>query len=266
MGDFPRNPLVKPGYDLVFEDDFDQGVLDLEKWIPAYLPQWSTREQARPRYTFAESALVLQIEADQMPWCPEYDGNIRCSSIQTGLYAGPVGSPLGQHHFKEGLVVREAQPTQRTFTPQYGYFEARVKADNRPGSLSTIWMIGFEDVPEHSGEIAMFELFGDPMSATTAEIRYGVHPWGDETLEDDYFHETLSINAADYHIYAVEWAPTHIDFYVDNVKQRTVEQAVAYPMQFMIGVYDLTGTERPQEPPRQFHMDYFRGYQPADGY
>ena len=148
MADIPRNPLEKEGYILEFSDDFDQGVLDTDKWVPYDLPQWSSREQAWARYTFAESSLVLQIEKDQPMSMPNYDGDVKTSSIQTGLFSGPVGSSIGQHHFREGLVVLEEQPTIRTYTPQYGYFEARVKTDNRPGSMAAIWMIGFEEIPE----------------------------------------------------------------------------------------------------------------------
>ena len=36
--------------------------------------------------------LRLLIEADQEPWCPEFDGEVRVSSLQTGVFAGPVGS------------------------------------------------------------------------------------------------------------------------------------------------------------------------------
>lgn len=267
MADTPRNPLEKEGYILEFSDDFDQGVLDTDKWIPYDLPQWSSREQARARYTFAESALVLQIEKDQPMSMPAYDGDVKTSSIQTGLFSGPVGSSIGQHHFREGLVVLEEQPTIRTYTPQYGYFEARVKTDNRPGSMAAIWMIGFEEIPEESGEIAMFELFADQMTDTMSEVRYGIHPWGDPTLTDAYYHEDLPINATEYHIYALEWTPDHVDFYVDNVKRRTVQQSVAYPMQFMMGIYELPGEGvTPQEQPRQFYVDYFRGYQPIGGY
>jgi hypothetical protein len=60
---------------------------------------------------------------------------------------------VGQHRFNKNLIVREAQPNQRTFNSLYGYFEARVKAAVS-GYLCALWMIGFEEVSEESGEIA----------------------------------------------------------------------------------------------------------------
>jgi beta-glucanase (GH16 family) len=235
--------------------------------VPYYLPQWSSREQSAPRYRLANGTLALRIEADQNPWCPEFDGNVKVSSIQTGLYAGPVGSTAGQHRFNNRLAVRQAQPTLRTYTPLYGYFAARVRGVALPGYLCALWMIGFEEVPEESGEIVIFELFGDQITPQESEVRYGVHPWGDPALRDEFYHDRLPLDASRFHVYAVEWTPTHIDFYVDSIRRRTVKQAIAYPMQFMLGIYELPGVypER-RHYPREFVIDYFRAYQPKKGY
>lgn len=255
--------LETKGYQLEFHDEFDGDALDSEKWIPYYLPQWSSRERSAPRYVVQDGALRLRIEADQQPWCPEFDGEVKVSSIQTGLYSGPVGSAVGQHRFNENLVVREAQPTLRTYTPLYGYFEARVRAVAAPRYLCALWMIGFEETPEESGEIAIFELFGDQISAQETEVRYGVHPWGDPTLTDEFYGEKLPIDASQFHTYAVHWSPSHIDFYVDNEKRRTIEQSIDYPMQFMLGIYELPGVETRQKTyPKEFVIDYFRAYRP----
>jgi len=39
----PRARLDRTGYELEFEDDFDRATLDLTRWLPYYLPQWSSR-------------------------------------------------------------------------------------------------------------------------------------------------------------------------------------------------------------------------------
>jgi hypothetical protein len=263
----PPNPLDRLDYHLEFHDEFDGDTLDTDRWIPYYLPQWSSREQSAPRYALGDGTLSLRIEADQQPWCPEFDGDTKVSSLQTGIYAGLEGSSTGQHRFSDKLVVREAQSARRTYTPLYGYFEARVKAVPVPGYLCALWMIGYEEVPEESGEIAIFELFGDQVTPTASEVRYGVHPWGDPALTDEFYREVLPMDATQFHIYAVEWTPAHIAFYVDNVKRRTIQQAINYPMQFMLGIYELPGEETDRrEYPRQFVIDYFRAYRPDHGY
>jgi hypothetical protein len=266
-GGIPPNPLDKPGYRLEFADEFDSSTLDLSRWLPYYLPQWSSTDRSAARYALHDNALVLLIDEDQPPWCPEFDGEVRCSSFQTGVYAGDVGSLSGQHRFRQTCVVREAQTTRYLYTPMYGFFEARVKAPAFVGNVAALWMIGLEETPAESGEIAIFELFGEHITPTASEVRYGVHPWGDANLTDAFYRDTQPFDASQFHIYAVEWTPRHIDFYVDNQRVRRISQSPAYPMQFMLGIYDLPlENKHLGDYPRRFTIDYFRAYQPEDGY
>ena len=69
--------------------------------------------------------LRLRIDADQPPWCPELDGDVNVSSLQTGLFAGPLGSTIGQRRFSDDAVVREEQANVRLYTPAYGLIEMR---------------------------------------------------------------------------------------------------------------------------------------------
>lgn len=69
-----------------------------------------------------------------------------------------MGSKIGQSLFSDKLVVRKAQPNIRKYTPQFGYFETRVKGLATSGNHVALWMIGYEDVPEQSAEICVFEL------------------------------------------------------------------------------------------------------------
>src|SRR5689334_16337164 len=105
----PNERLDRGGYVLEIEDTFERTTLDEDLWIPHYLPQWSSREASAARYEVGGGLLRLRIEADQAPWNPDVDGELRVSSLQTGVFAGPVGSDIGQHRFKPRLIVREAQ-------------------------------------------------------------------------------------------------------------------------------------------------------------
>jgi hypothetical protein len=91
---------------LLFADDFDEPFLNLENWFPYYLPHWSSQERTRARYQIQDSYLRLSVDNDQQPWCPEFDGDVKVSNLQTGHWSGPAGSPQGQHRFRSGLVVR----------------------------------------------------------------------------------------------------------------------------------------------------------------
>ena len=120
--------LLAEEYVLDVEDHFDGQELNGSLWAPYYLPQWSSAARSAARYELADSCLHLLIEADQGPWCPEFDGETRVSSLQTGVFSGPVGSPIGQHRFNPAAVVREAQRNVRLYTPHFGVFVLRAKA------------------------------------------------------------------------------------------------------------------------------------------
>lgn len=261
---FPPNPAAKSGYHLVFSDDFTGTELDTTKWLPYYLPQWSGRKRAAARYSLPGQCLRLHIDAEQEPWCPEYDGDVRVSSLQTGCFSGPVGSPTGQHRFNPNLVVVEAQPSLRLYTPRYGYFEVRLKAVPIPGYMVALWMIGFEEKPEQSAEICICEIFGAQVSAEQTRVGYGLHPFGDPTIRDEFYQDDFPINAAEYHIYAAEWTADRVDFFIDNQKTRTILQSPAYSMQFMLNIYEIPGQLTPASRsapwPKVLEVDYVRGY------
>src|SRR3712207_4815961 len=126
---------VDEGRELVFDERFDDPAAFAERWIPHYLPQWSSRERSRARWRFERDGLHLLIEADQEPWAPEWDGPIRVSNLQTGLRSGPVGSRDGQHRFRPDLVVREEQPERWTWKPHHGRIEIRAAASPDPRTM-----------------------------------------------------------------------------------------------------------------------------------
>jgi hypothetical protein len=250
-------------YELEFEDTFDEDALDLARWLPHYLPQWSSQEQSAARYEIRDGCLRLLITADQGPWCPELDGEIRVSSLQTGVFAGPVGSTVGQHRFSPDAVVREAQPSARLYTPQYGRIELRARALDDPHAMVALWMIGYEDDPEHSAEICICEIFGRDVGAGSAAVGMGVHPFHDPTLTDDFSKETLPIDVREPHVYAADWTPDHVSFLVDGELAKTACQSPAYPMQLMLGIYEFppaNRVERTDGYPKAFVVDYVRGY------
>jgi beta-glucanase (GH16 family) len=180
------------------------------------------------------------------------------------VFAGPVGSPVGQSRFADGLVVRQAQDNARLFVPQYGLFELRARAVDDPRCMVALWMIGYEDEPERSAEICICEIFGRNVTADRAGVGMGLHPFGDPGIRDEFSVEDLAIDARDLHTYAAEWTPEHVAFFVDHRLVKLVSQSPAYPMQFMLGVYEFPdGGEagRPARPyPKEFVVDSFRAY------
>jgi hypothetical protein len=231
-----------------FLDDFDDAQLDPGVWIPHYLPMWSSRAQSAATYVTTGSELRLTIPPDQGLWCAgDHDPPLRVSGIQSGVFSGEVGSTSGQQPFRDGLVVREHQPAQWGWTPEYGLLEVRARMDLSPRSMGSVWMVGLEQDPSHSGEICVFEVFGDALEAEdglpTAAVGMGVHPFRDPAITDEFGAPRVPIDVAEFHVYAADWRPGRVDFLVDGEHVKTVHQAPAYPMQMMIAVFDFPGKD-----------------------
>jgi hypothetical protein len=245
-------------FELDFEDTFAGGSLDAARWLPWYLPHWSSRRQSAARYQTG-GGLPLRIEDGQEPWCPEWDGRVRVSSIQTGNFCGPLGSSIGQHRFHPAAVVREEQENALLYGPQHGRVELAARASPDPGTMVALWLIGYEDRPERSAEICICEIFGSEIEPGGALVGMGIHPFGDPSLRDSFSKEALEIDVTEAHVYAAEWDPGHTVFLVDGEIVKTDGQAPDYPMQLMLGIYEFPPTDDGAYP-KEFRVDYVRGY------
>lgn len=252
------------GYELEFEDDFVSASLDSRRWIPHYLPHWSSRHASAARYSVGTDGLTLRIDPDQSPWCPEFDGGIKVSSLQTGVFAGPLGSANGQHRFNAALRVREEQETRRLYVPHRGYFEMRARADIGANNLVALWLIGFEDRPDDSGEITIMEIFGHNVTPAGTRLGHGIKRVNDPRLKQDFHEDLLPFDPADWHEYAAEWSTAGIDFFLDGRHLRRVDQSPDYPMQLMLNIYELPGgASSTRSRTASFTIGYLRGYRPA---
>jgi Glycosyl hydrolases family 16 len=250
-----------------FLDDFEGSELDTSVWVPHYLPQWSSRAESAATYSVAESELRLSIPPDQGLWCAEdHDPPLRVSGIQSGVFSGEVGSTIGQQPFRDGAVVREFQPAQWGWTPEYGLLEVRARMDLSPRSMAAVWMVGLEEQPERSAEICIFEVFGDALEAgdggPTAAVGMGLHPFRDPAIVDEFDAPRVALDVAEPHVYAAQWRPGRVDFLVDGEHLKTVNQAPNYPMQMMIAVFDFP--DRAASSPEPDHvpvlaLDWVRG-------
>jgi hypothetical protein len=249
-----------------FSDDFDGPGLDTAVWVAHYLPMWSSRAQSAATYVVAESELRLTIAPDQGLWCAgDHEPPLRVSGIQSGVFSGPVGSTVGQQPFRDGAVVREAQPTQWGWTPHHGRLEIRARMALSPRSMAAVWMVGLEDEPTRCAEICVFEVFGDALrdggDGASAAVGMGVHPFRDPAIVDEFDAPRVSIDVTERHVYAADWQPGRVDFSVDGEQVKTVSQAPDYPMQMMVAVFDFPekAADAPADHVPLLAVDYVRG-------
>jgi hypothetical protein len=83
------------------------------------------------------------------------------------------------------------------------------------------------------------EIFGDAVKDGVVQVGMGVHQFRDPALREQFATEPVELDAADMHRYRVDWLPGSLDFFVDDVHLRHLDQAPDYPMQLMVGVFDF---------------------------
>lgn len=223
-------------------EDFRDG-LDPSRWIDAYLPAWSSRDDARADWSVTADGLRLAIPPDHPLWCAgDHEPSLRVSAIQSGNWSGPVGSTQGQQPFRTGQLVREAQPTLWGVTPHYGTIEVTCRATLTPESMFSAWLIGLEDEPDRCGEICLVEVFGSALengATPTAELGRGVHAFRDPALREEFSAPRTEIDVAREHTYGVDWRADGVDFLLDGEVIDSVGQSPGYPMQLIIAIFEI---------------------------
>ncbi|MCC3761510.1 family 16 glycosylhydrolase [Glycomyces sp. TRM65418] len=250
----PPNPLEKPGWILDRHDEFN-GALDPDLWIPRYLESRTTVERATARYGFRNNALVLRIDDDQPTYY--HDDPMKVSSIQTGQRTNLHKDNRFDH----------AIPTDMKYTPQYGYFEIRAKSSARSGIHTAFWLTGRQDTWEQRGEVDIVEHAG---VHGTSRFNWNLFEWSDPNLSTRTEQVGVGFDmTTEMHLYALEWTPTQLKLYIDNVLTRTIDQSLQYPAVFYLGIYEhagWTGTVDPGDRrPKELVVDYFRAYKRAAG-
>jgi hypothetical protein len=132
--------------------------------------------------------------------------------------------------------------------------------------MVALWMIGFEDEPQRSAEICIFEIFGRDVRPGSARVGMGLHPFGDRAITEEFERVRIDVDVREAHDYAAEWTPERVAFYVDERLVKVVPQSPGYPMQFMLGIFEFVDefwpASAPEHYPKTFVVEHFRGYRP----
>ena len=232
-------PVDKPGYRLIFQDEFDGETLDDSRWVPQYLSSWAQKpELAEPTYIMENGLMRLQIFAETQPWCPEYDGETVVSGFTTG-------DRNALHNWNGTNAVRNPVEMQATHLNQYGYYEIRAKGQSGSARHAAWWLLGFEDVPDESAEIDIFEILGN----NSHKVPVNFHAWNDPDAPDgggfSYTNRQMDFHE-EFHIYGFNWiegggqgeAPDKMEFYVDGVKTGERNVNIDYPVLQLFSLYE----------------------------
>lgn len=235
----PSEPLPPvPAGAPTFDEDFSRG-LDPDRWVPHYLPHWTTPERSQARYSLTADGIELRIDEDQLDWRPE-DAPLRVSNLQTGEYSGAVGSPRGTHrHRPDGLVVRTETPVRLLFAPRRGRIDITVAAGDDEGCMLAAWLVGTEHLAENdSGEICVFEIDAAAIGRTS-RARTGIKAHHDPRLRTDMAEVLLPFDARAPHTWTVIWGEGETIIGCEGTVLRHIAQAPDYPLLLLIDLFEI---------------------------
>jgi beta-glucanase (GH16 family) len=166
--------------------------------------------------------------------------------------------------------------TQNLFTQSYGRFEARIKIPKGQGIWPAFWMLG-NDITQNGwpkcGEIDIMENIGREPGTIHGSLHgpSSVAHTSDSTSTD--FLPPGQNYSDDFHIYAIEWEPGTVRFYVDSNNYATFTRAQwpvggqwVFDHPFFMIMNVAVGGVWPGSPdattpfPQQMLVDYVRVY------
>jgi beta-glucanase (GH16 family) len=217
---FPSNPIVKPGYTLDFQEEFNNKALDLTKW--------PSPTSVTTKYSFNDSCLNLYIDATTKPANGDLVYNFRYSQINTYKKITKLAN---------GSFITAITPTEG-YATKYGYFEIRAKLpDCGGGGHCAWWMVGNPDDGVNQTQSAEIDII-EPLFSKVNNSTPKVHPWYDTKCTEWSRNVTNpGYPEKEFHIYGMDWSPTGIKFYYDNQLISSTTNTPAYKMTMMLSIY-----------------------------
>lgn len=186
--------LLKEGYQLKWQDNFDGDTLNRADWnVELHKKGWVNEEWQ----AYVDSDKNIQVK----------DGKLLIKPVETVNEDGTKSYTSGRIN------------TQGKHDFKYGYFECRAKVPTGKGYLPAFWMMPTDENlygqwPK-CGEIDIMEVMGQETNKAYGTIHYGE--------PHDQSQGTYTVDAKDnfadqYHTYACDWEPGKITWYIDGVK------------------------------------------------
>lgn len=175
------------------------------------------------------------------------------------------------------------------FTTTFGRIEAKIKLPKGDGIWPAFWMLPATDkygVWASSGEIDILEAKGRLPNRTYGNLHFG-QPWPGNKYTGDMYKFQEGDFSEDFHIYALEWEPGVLRWYVDENKfyetsnwfgmALDADEPYPYPAPFdapfyillnlaVGGTFDDYRSPADYEVPAKMYVDYVRVYEKEGGY
>jgi beta-glucanase (GH16 family) len=277
-----------PGWKLTWADEFDGTTIDRSKWdfdigngffdygSHTWVPGWGNEE--------------LQYYTDAPANASVKDSLLTISAIKESLHGCGYTSARLKTRRRDGSPL---------FNQRYGRFEIRAKVPWGKGLWPALWMLPQADTYggwAASGEIDLMEIVGDKPHEVLNSIHFGSPGLESRALITHVHPLPGGSTVADWHVYAIEWEPGEIRFFVDGVHTctrdhwwssgltkdgqgviaRRASDLHPWPAPFDQPFYlvmnvavggNFPGIPSPETPfPAQLVIDYVRVYEKVGGY
>jgi len=236
----PSNP---DDWELVFEDQFDSGSLDTDKWDIGF--GWGRTTNSPERIVDRN----VWVEDDRLHLKVTHDGG------SDSVYAGAVNTK-NKHYYGPG-----------------SYWEARLRTPDRHGLLPAFWGKSNSPTPNWPPEIDFFEMLGNDPTSSHHNVHY------DSTGGMGGNHSELKMrnpdlgSTTDFHVYGCAWFDDRVEMYVDGELVGTHDDPTAMeslrtgaPFYMMLNIHvGRTGTPDYSEPwGDQMDVDWVRVWERSE--
>jgi beta-glucanase (GH16 family) len=249
-----------PAWKLVWSDEFNGpngSAVDASKWVSETGGGgWGNDE--------------LEYYTSRLENASQQDGNLVIKVLQE-KYIGPGDATRN--------YTSARLKTLGKFSQAYGRFEARIKIPRGQGIWPAFWMLG-DDIDKPGwpacGEIDVMENIGKEPSIAHGTI-HGPGYSGADGIGSPYALPDGKHFSDSFHVFAVEWEPKAIRFYVDDALYATRTPAElpagkkwVYDHPFFLILNLAVGGDWPGYPdattvfPQTMQVDYVRAYSKAD--
>ncbi|KQV12123.1 MULTISPECIES: glycoside hydrolase family 16 protein [unclassified Kitasatospora] len=208
-----HSPAATGPWHLVFQDDFSGTALDRDKWATCY--DWNQHGCTNPGNPEKEWYLPGQVEVS---------GGALSLTAERKTVKGSDGEtyPWVSGMVSTGRDTADDRP-HRTFT--YGYLAAsiRIPTDDK-GMFPAFWLAVLDSrVDPQELDVAEFINTNEYVDMN---LHYGANYQSDGSVH----HQVGPADfAADYHVFAMDWQPESITWYVDGVPHFRVTDPALIP-------------------------------------
>lgn len=147
--------------------------------------------------------------------------------IEDGILVISAQCPVEPCDKRDGSITSARIKTQGLFEQKHGRFEARIKLPEGQGFWPAFWMLGanIDEVPwPGCGEIDILEYQGQRPERIFGSI-HGPGYSGGAAISGDIELEGGETFADDFHVFAIEWDPGRITFFVDDEAYNIIRSA-----------------------------------------